>query len=105
MAVGSEAEQDEVENGMLTEYFLYLRLILLRGNIRRQLAFDAVDITLRNQTRGEERFLGHEIFPLGVDRRNAGFVAEEYLHALPIDVSPFALSEQFVQALGSRPAR
>src|SRR3954464_6091785 len=60
-----------------------------------------MDITLRNQTGGEERFLGHAIVALSIDRRNVPLVTEEYLHALPIDVSAFALSEQFVQPLGS----
>src|SRR3954465_5948271 len=89
---------------MLTEYLLYLRLILLRGNVSRQLAFDAVDVTLWNQARGEERLLGHAVIALSIDRRNVTLVAEKNLHALPINVSALALGEQFVQALRSRAA-
>src|SRR4051794_3619467 len=66
---------------------------------------DAVNIAFGDQVASEQRLLCHTEIAFQIIRRDISLIAKKNLHAIPIDVPAFALSEQFIETSGSRAAR
>ena len=81
----AEAEEDEIETPVLAERPAKVDGVSFGGGFRRILAAHAQHIALRDRHPVEQRDLRHMVVAAGVARRDAAFVAEEHMHAGPVD--------------------
>ena len=103
MAVETEPEQHQIENGRRTGHPAELVLAELGGRRRRELRTPAMDLRLRNRERPEERFAGHAIVARGIVGRHAPLVSPEEIDRRPVQFF-FPARDFLVRRAWRRPA-